>query len=96
MPSNLTIEQVVDANTILDSGGTWQSELVVQRRDESLIEVSVTDTPSYDGFGKCIGTIRVASDSSERRVLEQRLGQAQRLESLGLLAVGLLTTLTIS
>jgi PAS domain S-box-containing protein len=89
MPSDVTPEQSAQALAVLNTGGTWRDELTVQDRDGNAVQVSITDTPSVDGEGAIVGVIRVASDVSERRDLELRLNQAQRLESLGLLAGGI-------
>jgi PAS domain S-box-containing protein len=88
MSTESSSEQLASIAVALESEGSWQGELIVRHNNGKLIQVSVTDTPSLDGVGLRVGFIRVASDLSERRALEMRLDQAQRLESLGLLAGG--------
>jgi PAS domain S-box-containing protein len=51
--------------------------------------VSTTKMPLRDGQGRIIGTFGVSRDNSERRHSEARLIQAQRLESLAILAGGI-------
>ncbi len=89
MPIVDFIDQFEDLLAVSERGGFWRGDLTVLHRDGTLVQISATDTPSHDGAGSPNGVIRVASDVSERRALELRLNQAQRLESLGLLAGGI-------
>jgi len=59
------------------------------RKNGGLIEVSVTISPIYDTSGRIVGASHVARDITERRALEEQMRQAQRLESVGVLAGGI-------
>ena len=58
------------------------------RKDGTLVEVAVSAIPLHDTDGVISGLIGVFLDITERKQLEERLRQAQRLESVGLLAGG--------
>jgi two-component system cell cycle sensor histidine kinase/response regulator CckA len=66
------------------------------RKDGTTVEVEVTLSPVRDPSGAVVGTSSVARDltlikqaQADRRVLEERLQQAQRLETVGQLAGGI-------
>ena len=58
------------------------------RKDGTRVDVSLSSIPLHDTNGAVRGVIGVFLDISERKLLEERLRQAQRLESVGQLAGG--------
>src|SRR5207237_921374 len=75
---------------------TPEYESVRLRADGSPIDVAITVSPIFDSAGLVTGVSTITSDISEskqearrREVLEDRLHQSQRLESLGQLAGGI-------
>jgi two-component system cell cycle sensor histidine kinase/response regulator CckA len=70
-------------------------ETTAMRKDGSIIDVSLSVSPIRDAGGAVAGVSSVARDMTERnraeadrRVLEQQLQEAERLETLGRLAGG--------
>jgi len=64
-------------------------ETVRVRKDGRKIDVSLSISPMRDREGVIRGASHVARDISERKTLEGKLLNAQKLESLGVLAAGL-------
>jgi two-component system cell cycle sensor histidine kinase/response regulator CckA len=71
-------------------------ETRLRRKDGSIIEVSLCDSPTRDASGAVVGISAITRDmternraEAERRALEDRLRQSERLESLGQLAGGI-------
>lgn len=65
------------------------SRTVHARKDESLIDVSVTVSPVRDAKGAIVGSAMIARDVTELKRLEQDLREAHRQEAVGRLAGGL-------
>jgi two-component system, cell cycle sensor histidine kinase and response regulator CckA len=59
------------------------------RKGGAVIHVALTISPIRDRNGALVGASHVARDITERRAFEQQMRQAQRLESLGVLAGGI-------
>ncbi|CBE70010.1 MAG: PAS domain S-box protein [Candidatus Methylomirabilis oxygeniifera] len=74
--------------TIL-AGRVWQGEMVNRRKDGSLYTEDQTVTPVRDERGEITYFIAIKQDITERRRLEDRFRQAQKLEAVGLLAGGI-------
>lgn len=53
------------------------------------VDVRLTAAPLRDGADRVTGALGIVEDVGERRTLERRLRQSQRLESVGQLAAGL-------
>jgi len=59
-----------------------------QRKDGTLIDVSLTVSPIKNQTGEITGASAVARDVTDRNRLEEQFRQAQKLESIGVLAGG--------
>ena len=69
--------------------GIRHIETVRIRKDGENIPVFATYSPLSDASGKIIGACSIATDITERKLLERQLLQAQKLESIGQLAAGI-------
>jgi PAS domain S-box-containing protein len=63
-------------------------ELGLQRKDGSLIEVSLSTAPLRDTEGNITGIMAIAVDLTAHKQLETQLIQAQKMEAVGRLAGG--------
>jgi PAS domain S-box-containing protein len=59
-----------------------------RHKNGSTVWLDITRAPMHDDTGACIGILAMCTDVTERKKNEQRLRQAQKLESLGILAGG--------
>jgi two-component system cell cycle sensor histidine kinase/response regulator CckA len=59
-----------------------------RRKDGSSVWLDITGTPMTDDSGTFTGVLKMCADVTERKKNEQRLRQAQKLESIGILAGG--------
>jgi two-component system cell cycle sensor histidine kinase/response regulator CckA len=87
-PMGATREQTEALMQALRRGESWTGEFAVVARDGRRIHVQVTDSPIHTADGTLDGIVGVSVDVSERRGLEERLRQSQRLEAIGQLAGG--------
>jgi len=55
----------------LRKGEPWSGEMIVRRRDGSLLPIMVTDSPIYDEDERLIGMVRIAVDLSPRKDAER-------------------------
>ncbi|MGD0726482.1 MAG: PAS domain S-box protein [Spirochaetia bacterium] len=70
------------------SGKTWQGTVVHKRKDGRLFTEETTISPVCDAGGRIVSYVGVARDTSAQRLLEDRLRQAQKMETVGQLAGG--------
>ena len=64
-------------------------EMIHQRKDGALINVSLTLSAIRDKNGRVIGIASVARDVTAEKAMQARIRRAQRLESLATLAAGI-------
>ena len=69
--------------------GYWRGELVNKTRQGKLVNVLLTITPVRMAKGEIEGYMGMAIDITEKKSLEARVQQQDRLSSIGLLASGL-------
>ncbi len=74
-------------DTIL-AGRVWRGEIVNRRKDGSLYTEEMTITPVPDESGGISHFVAIKSDVTERRLLEQQLRAAQKMDAIGRLAGG--------
>ena len=87
-PGRINEEQEILA-TLRRGGRVEHFETTRLRKDGRLIDVSLGISPIRDSAGRIIGASHVARDVTERKGFELQMQQAQRLESLGVLAGGI-------
>ena len=71
------------------SRGSWQGELTNRRKDGSLFQASLTISPIVDGQGRLTHFVGIQRDVTEHKQLERQLFQAQKMQSIGILAGGI-------
>jgi PAS domain S-box-containing protein len=69
--------------TLRDGQGFSGYETVRQRKDGTLIDVSIAAAPVRDASGQVVSYMVVYSDVSERKLQEARLAEAQKLAHIG-------------
>jgi signal transduction histidine kinase/CheY-like chemotaxis protein len=72
----------------LVTGTVWHGELVNKRKDGTFYTGDTTITPVRGADGQIAHFVAILQDVTERRSLEDRLRQSQKLEAIGLLAGG--------
>jgi PAS domain S-box-containing protein len=70
------------------SGRVWSGQLTNRRKDGSLYDEEMTITPMRNGDGAITRYIAIKQDITERKRLEARLFQSQKMETVGRLAGG--------
>lgn len=73
--------------TIL-AGQVWQGELFNRRKDGNIFPEEMAITPLFDSSGVVTHFVAVKQNVSKRKLLEEQLRQAQKMEGIGQLAGG--------
>lgn len=73
----------------LQSGKVWSGEIVNKKKNGELFEEEATLSPVMDSYGTIVNYVAVKRDATEKKQLEQRLRQSQKMEAIGSLAGGI-------
>jgi two-component system cell cycle sensor histidine kinase/response regulator CckA len=84
-----TREEYEELWTTILSGKEWRGEFRNKKKSGGLFWEQVSISPIRDAAGKITHFVAVKEDVTERKILEQQLRQAQKMESLGTLASGI-------
>ena len=60
-----------------------------RRKDDTLVEVSISRAPLHDGQGRLVGSVAMLFDLTPQRRLEEQVIEAQKMEAVGRLAGGI-------
>ncbi|MBN1960216.1 MAG: response regulator [Deltaproteobacteria bacterium] len=70
------------------AGNTWTGEVRMKGRTIDVVNVWLRAYPLKDEHGKIIALVGVHSDITERKLLQARVAQTDRLATMGMLAAG--------
>jgi signal transduction histidine kinase/CheY-like chemotaxis protein len=73
---------------VLQRRTSWQGELVIRKKDGTLLDTSLTVSPIFDARGQMTHFVGIYRDITERKQMERQLFHAQKLQSVGTLAGG--------
>lgn len=88
VPADKTDEYQESLETVLGGAVFADKETKRQRKDGTLLDVSLSVAPLRDAEDRVAGVLAVYADVTERKRLEAQLLQSQKLESIGRLAGG--------
>lgn len=96
LPADRFAEFRADFNRSLGGEAhTWET-LSRKKKDGALLDISLSTSPLRDAEGKITGIVGIVEDVTERKLaekkrakLEEQLRQAQKMETVGLLAGGI-------
>ena len=71
-------EQVAEVWSRLESGQNWAGEFPVKRRDGTIVQVWVNDSPIYNDKGELIGILSITHDITERKIAERAVQESER------------------
>ncbi|MDQ6977107.1 MAG: PAS domain S-box protein, partial [Ghiorsea sp.] len=71
------------------AGQHWQGEIIIKRKDGTLLEVERTVSPIFDQHGTPIFLVAIQRDLTEHKLLEAKFTQAQKMEAIGTLVGGI-------
>jgi PAS domain S-box-containing protein len=77
------------AKAVLQAGHLKNYEIALKRKDGKPVSVMITAMVEYDKNGNIVAYRGIMHDITERKLLEERFIQAQKMESIGLLAGGI-------
>lgn len=80
---------LIEAISILHHNGHWRGEQLHKKKDARQFTVLSNWTLLLDDKGEKRGVVMVSRDLSEKKLLQNQLLRAQRLESIGTLASGI-------
>jgi two-component system cell cycle sensor histidine kinase/response regulator CckA len=96
VPEEMRVEYAAWRREILGGNIIVNRETVRRNRDGAILHVSISTAPVHDPSGNLVGRMAIIMDvtdrkraEEERRRLEARLQQSQRLEAVGMLAGGI-------
>jgi PAS domain S-box-containing protein len=67
---------------------SWQGELIIQRKDGTLLDSWLTISPIFDARGQMTHFVGIYRDITRRKQMERQLVQVQKMHSIGTLAGG--------
>jgi two-component system cell cycle sensor histidine kinase/response regulator CckA len=73
----------------IHAGKVWHGQLVVKRKDNTLLTMELTVTPVRDEQGEIVNYVGLHRDVTRELQLEEQRRQSQRMEAVGLLAGGI-------
>lgn len=88
LPAHATPQQTAEITSRLATGQSWSGEFEIRHKNGTSVPVHITGSIIYDEIGSPAGYVGVATDLRESKELEQKLRQAQSLETVGRLAGG--------
>ena len=71
------------------AGKYWQGEIIIKRKDGTLLEVERTVSPVFDSHGKPVFLVAIQRDLTEHKIMEAKFIQAQKMEAIGTLVGGI-------
>jgi PAS domain S-box-containing protein len=89
VPPDRFHEEADILESLRHGGRVDRLETVRLRKGGGLVEVSLTVSPICESAGRIVGVSDVARDITDRKRIADMMRQAQRLESLGVLAGGI-------
>lgn len=85
IPHETPVSRVLQSGQVL----TQSKPLLLRRRNETVRLITHSSAPVRDHAGQIIGAVLVFHDITDQTRMEQQLQQAQKMESIGLLAGGI-------
>ena len=73
----------------IHAGKVWHGQLVMKKKDDTLLTVELTVTPVRDEQGEIVNYVGLHRDVTRELQMEEQRRQSQRMEAVGLLAGGI-------